>query len=141
MARNRKNSEHHSLKMKNKFSRSWKASKKPRKQRKYRYQAPLHIKQKFMIARLSKELQKKYNIKRIQVKKGDTVKIMRGQFQKKTGKVNAVNLKKERVFVENAHYIKKDGAKSFYQIHPSNLLITELIIEDKKRKNKLERKK
>jgi len=127
--------------MKNKFSRSWKASKKPRKQRKYRYQAPLHIKQKFMIARLSKELQKKYNIKRIQVKKGDTVKIMRGQFQKKTGKVNAVNLKKERVFVENAHYIKKDGAKSFYPIHPSNLLITELIIEDKKRKNKLERKK
>jgi len=127
MARNRKNSEHHSLKMKNKFSRSWKASKKPRKQRKYRYQAPLHIKQKFMIARLSKELQKKYNIKRIQVKK--------------TGKVNAVNLKKERVFVENAHYIKKDGAKSFYPIHPSNLLITELIIEDKKRKNKLERKK
>ena len=94
-----------------------------------------------MIARLSKELQKKYNIKRIQVKKGDTVKIMRGQFQKKTGKVNAVNLKKERVFVENAHYIKKDGAKSFYPIHPSNLLITELIIEDKKRKNKLERKK
>ena len=123
------------------FSRAWKASKKPRKQRKYRYQAPLHIKQKFMIARLSKELQKKYNIKRIQVKKGDTVKIMRGQFQKKTGKVNAVNLKKERVFVENAHYIKKDGAKSFYPIHPSNLLITELIIEDKKRKNKLERKK
>ena len=127
--------------MKNQFSHSWKASKKPRKQRKYRYHAPLHIKQKFMTAPLSKELQKKYSIKRIQVKKGDTIKIIRGQFKKKTGKVTSVNLKKERVFVENAHHTKKDGSKAFYPIHPSNLLITELIIEDKKRKNKLERKK
>ena len=48
-------------KMKTKFSSSWIKSKQPRKQRKYRRYAPLHIKQRFVSAHLSKELHKKYN--------------------------------------------------------------------------------
>ncbi|MBU2406429.1 MAG: 60S ribosomal protein L26, partial [Nanoarchaeota archaeon] len=36
--------------------------------------------------------------------------------------------------------IRKDGTKAFYPIHPSNLMITELFLEDKKRKDALERK-
>lgn len=126
--------------MKKKFSKKWKASKKPTKQRKYHHNAPLHIKQKFMTARLSKDLQKKYNLKRISVKKGDTVKVARGQFKKKSGKITKVNLKKERVYIENMHLIKRDGTKVFYPIHPSNLIITELLIDDIKRKKKLEKK-
>ena len=46
--------------MKKTFSQSWKASKKPRKQRKYTIKAPLHIKGKFLHANLSKDLRKKY---------------------------------------------------------------------------------
>ena len=46
--------------MKKKFSESWKSSKQVRKQRKYRYNAPLHIKQKFVNVHLAKELRKKY---------------------------------------------------------------------------------
>jgi len=123
-----------------KFSLAWNASKKPRKQRKYRFNAPLHIKQKFMTAPLSKELEKKFNIKKIQVKKGDTVKVMSGQFKKKSGKIVKVNLKKERLQIENIHWIKKDGSKVFYPIHPSKTMITDLLMDDKKRKKQTERK-
>ena len=126
--------------MKKKYSKSWISSKQPRKQRKYRYNAPLHIKKKFVSANLSKELRKKYNKRSLQVKKGDTIKIIRGQFKGKTSKINRVSIKKTKVYLENINLIKKDGTKVFYPIHPSNLQITEILLEDKKRKRILERK-
>ncbi len=127
--------------MKIKFSRSWKSSKQPRKQRKYRFNAPLHIKQKFMHAHLSKELRKKYSRRNIGLKKGDTVKIARGQFKKHTGKVDRIDLKKTRVYVTGVEITKKDGTKATYPIHPSNLVITEMNIDDKMRQKILDRKK
>lgn len=126
--------------MKTKFSISWKKSKQPRKQRKYRYNAPLHIRQKFVRAHLSKDLRKKYKKRSIAVRKGDTVKIMRGQFKNKTGKVELVSLKKTFVFVSGINLTKKDGTKVKCQLHPSNLMITELITDDKMRAAILERK-
>lgn len=126
--------------MKKKFSRNWRKSKQPRKQRKYRYNAPLHIKQTFMKAHLSKELRKKYNRRSLGLKKGDKVKIMRGQFKKKIGKVDRVDLKKSYVYVTGIEVIKKDGTKTFYPLKPSNLMITELNLDDKKRQKILERK-
>ncbi len=62
--------------MKKKFSDKWKASKLPRKQRKYLANAPLHIKRKFLSANLSKELRKKHGKRSIPIRKGDTVRIM-----------------------------------------------------------------
>ena len=41
------------------FSKSWVSSKKPGKQRKYRINAPLNIKRKFLSVHLSKELREK----------------------------------------------------------------------------------
>lgn len=126
--------------MKKKFSKHWKSSKQRRKQRKYRYNAPLHIRQTFISANLSKELRKKYGKRNVPLKKGDIVKIMRGNFKKKTGKVTKVNLKKTKVNVEGINLTKKDGTKVFYPLSPSNLQIIELLIDDKKRKKLLERK-
>lgn len=126
--------------MKKEWSKSWKKSKKPKKQRKYIYKAPLHTKKKFVSTLLSKELRKKYPKRNIPIKKGDKVKILRGQFKKHMGKVELVDLKKLRVHVEGAQHIKRDGTKTYYPIHPSNVMITELNIEDKKRKKALERK-
>lgn len=53
-------------------------SNQPRKQRKARYTAPLHIKQKYMGALLSKDLREKYGSRSANVIVGDTVKLMRG---------------------------------------------------------------
>ena len=127
--------------MKKKFSRAWIRSKQARKQRKYRYNAPLHIKQKFVHAHLSKELRKKYKTRALGLKTGDKVRIARGQFKKKTGVVDKIDLKKSKVFVRGIEVIRKDGTKVFFPLEPSNLIITEINIDDRKRSNIIERKK
>ena len=126
--------------MKKEFSTSWKSSSKPRKQRKYAIKAPLHIKRKLVSSHLAESLRSKYKIRSLPLRKGDTVKIMRGQFKKKTGKVARVDLKKTRIYIEGIEMIKKDGSKIPYPIHPSNLLIETLVLEDKQRKELVERK-
>ena len=119
------------------FSTAWKSSKKPRKQRKYLANAPLHIKKDFLSAHLSKDLRKRFKMRNIAVRKGDRVKIVRGQFRGKIGKITEVNKKNIAVFIEGTEIVKRDGSKSFYPIHPSNLIITELSLDDKYRKEKV----
>lgn len=126
--------------MKNDFSVTWKRSIQPGKQRKLRHNAPLHLKQKFMHAHLSPELRKKHLIRSAQLKTGDKIKVLRGQFRKKEGKVERVDLKKEGVFITGIERIKKEGTKLLVSFHPSNLMLTELSLDDKKRKQKLEAK-
>ena len=125
--------------MKN-FTITWKSSKKPRKQRKYRLKAPLHIKHSFLHSHISKELRKKYGKRGIGLRKGDKVKIMHGEFKKQEGKVEIINMKKTRVFVSGVEVTKKDGTKRMLWLHPSNLMITELNLDDKLRQKILERK-
>lgn len=128
------------FKMVAKWGKSWKSSKQPRKQRKYRRNAPLHVRHKFLSANLSKELRQKYGIRAIPLRKGDTVRIMRGSFKGKTGKVEKVDLKKLKVYVENITTLKQDGRKVPVPLEPSNLQITALNLDDKKRLKAIERK-
>lgn len=124
--------------MKQAWIKSWKSSVQKRKQRKYRRNAPLHVLRKFFGCNLSKELRKKYSRRNIPLRKGDKIKIIRGQFKGKIGKVEKVLMKRERVYIEGIQITKKDGNKVYYPIHPSNLMISELNLEDKLRKKKLE---
>ena len=125
------------IKMKQKFSTKWKKSKQPRKQRKYRANALLHIRKKFVSANLNKELRKKHGKRSIPIRKGDVVKIMRGKFKGKQGKVTVVKLKKSKVAVEGIQVKKLEGSKVNVMMQPSNLQIIELYLEDKKRIKKL----
>ena len=127
------------LKMKNKFSVKWKASKQPRKQRKYKANLPLHLRHKMLSAHLSKELRQKYGKRSFPVRKGDNVKVMKGEFNKKSGKINLVNLSKLKVAIEGIQKQKKDGTKVNVYFSPSNLMITELNLEDKERNEALKR--
>ena len=115
-------------------------SKKPRKQRKFLYKAPLHMRRKMMAAHLSKELREKYKTRSLPVRKGDEVEIMRGEFKKKRGKVTKVDLKKYKVYVEGITRKRTDGTERLVPIHPSNLKIINLNLEDKRRVKILERK-
>lgn len=115
------------------FSKSWKGSSQPRRQRKYRHNAPLHIKQKMVHVHLSPELRGKYGKRNTQVRTGDKVKVLRGKFDKKEGKVERVHVKGGKVFVTGIDMIKKDGTKIHVALDPSNLMITSLDLSDKRR--------
>ena len=79
------------------WSKDWSSSKQPRKQRKYAFKAPPHIKHKKLRAPLSKELKKRYKKSALGVRVGDEVKILKGDFKGKTGKVDKVVKKSEAV--------------------------------------------
>lgn len=123
--------------MKKKFSTKWKASKQPRKQRKYSANAPIHIKRKMLSSNLSKDLRKKHGKRSLPLRKGDVVKIMRGKFKGKQGKVSNVKIKFQKVNVENIQVKKLDGSKVNIGLRPSNLQIIELNLEDSKRNKSL----
>jgi len=105
-----------------KWNKKWKASVLPRKQRKYAYNAPLHVLRKLLSVHLSKELRQKYGKRNIKLRKEDTVKILRGQFKGKIGKVARIDVKHQKIYVDGVNIIKRDGSKIFYPINPSNLI-------------------
>lgn len=112
----------------------------PRKQRKIRYQAPLHLKQKYMGASLSKELYEKYGRRTARVIVGDTVKVMRGDYAGTVGKVEAVSFKHGTIVVEGVIVSKADGTEVPRPIYPSNVIITSLELKDDRRSEKINRK-
>ena len=126
--------------MKKKFSKAWKSSKQPRKQRKYLANAPIHLKRKMMSINLSKELRQKHSKRNIVAKKGDTVKIMRGKFKNKKGKIIEIKIKMSKIFVEGIQAKKQDGSKVNVKLQPSNLQLIELDLTDRKRAKRLEKK-
>ena len=115
-------------------------SKQPRKQRKLRYTAPLHLRRKFMSAHLSKELRQAYKRRSIPVKKGDEVQVMRGKHAGKTGKVSRVNLKDYKVYIEGITAKRTVGTEVQVPIQPSKLKITTLNLDDALRRKVLQRK-
>jgi large subunit ribosomal protein L24 len=117
------------------------SSSQPRAQRKAFYNAPLHLRHKFFNAPLSPELREKYGVKRLPVRTGDVVRVMRGDFAGHEGKVVKVDLKRVRIFVEGVQMKKADGTPVYYPIHPSKVMIVKLDLSDKYRLNIIERRK
>jgi large subunit ribosomal protein L24 len=117
-------------------------SKQPRKVRKrMMYNAPLHVKAKQLVAPLSEELQKEYGVRRLRVRRGDTVLIVRGSFKGHEGRVVKVNVKKVRIYVEGVTRVRTDGREVYVPINPSKVVITKLDMSDEKRKQIVERRK
>lgn len=126
--------------MKKDFSPKWISSTQPRKQRKFRYNAPLHLRQKMLSAHLDKALRKEYKRRSMPVRTGDEVVIMTGENRKKRGKITEVNLKKLKVFVEGVNTKKVTGQEVQTALDPSNVMITKLNLSDKKRLKAFKRK-
>eukprot|EP01083_Nonionella_stella_P153387 492806_1 len=107
--------------------------------RKAHFQADSSAKQKIMSAPLSKELQAKYNVRALPIRKDDEVMVTRGSNKNREGKVTAVYRKKYVIHIERIIRDKANSAQVNIGIHPSNVQITKLKL-DKDRKNLLERK-
>jgi len=104
------------------------------------YKASLFARSKMMCSHLSKELQQKYNKTSIRVTKGDTVRVMRGEYKGVSGKVTRVSTEKNGISIEGIKKEKLKGGNLDVFIHTSNVLVTDLNTEDKWRQNKLEGK-
>jgi large subunit ribosomal protein L24 len=113
------------------------SSKSPRKQRKYRFLAPLHVKRRLLSAHLSKELRAAYNTRNIPIRKGDSIVVMRGKFKGTEGKIDKVYTKYSKVSVDTIKTTTKKGNKVPFKLRPSALMIKELNLIDNWRVKKL----
>ncbi|MDW8193414.1 MAG: 50S ribosomal protein L24 [Nitrososphaerota archaeon] len=116
-------------------------SKKPSKQRKSLFQAPDHLRYKHFAAPLSQELRKSHGVRNLQLRRGDTVRVMRGDHKGFEGKIARVDRKNFRIYIEGLTREKVDGTTVFIPIHPSKVMITKLNLDDKWRKRILQRRK
>jgi len=113
---------------------------KPTKQRKRMYLAPATDRYRRFSAPLSSKLKDSQGTSSVPVRKGDTVMIMRGDRKGSEGKVNQIDRKNYRIFVDGATREKVDGTTIPVPIHPSKVMITRLNLDDKWRKKAMERK-
>jgi large subunit ribosomal protein L24 len=93
-----------------------------------------------MSVNLSPELREEYERRSLPVRKGDTVKVLRGDFKDHEGKVETVDLKNYRIMIEGVNVQKPDGNQVYHPVHPSNLMIMEMDLDDDERNEILERK-
>jgi len=108
-------------------------SKKPKKQRKAFHEKPLHLKSKDLSANLSKTLRKEIGKRSFTIRKGDDVKVMRGDYKGKTGKIASVNYSRQRILIEKLTRKKSDGTEVMVPFKTSNLQIESLDKSDEKR--------
>lgn len=106
-------------------------TKKPSKQRKMLYDAPAHRLRRFLTAPLSEELRKSQERRSYPVRKGDTVKIIRGDFAGVEGKVNDIDTRRQRLFVEGVQREKTSGTTANVSVNSSKVRITKLNLDDK----------
>jgi large subunit ribosomal protein L24 len=85
---------------------------------------------------LSDNLKKQYNKKSTSVVKGDTVRIMRGEYKGVEGKVEKINTNKGKLSIEGVQREKIKGGQVKVLIHASNVKISSLNMDDNYRKNK-----
>ena len=89
-------------------------------------------------ASLSSELRKKFGKRSARINKGDTVKILRGEFYGTAGKVTKILTRKNSITVDGVKREKVKGEKIDVPIHATNVIITALNDDDKWRMNKLQ---
>lgn len=109
----------------------------PRKQHRMLHEAPSHVRSKLFSAPLSSTLKDTHKVSSIPVRTGDTVRIMRGDKKGVEGKVTKVDRSKYRLFVEGITREKVDGTAIQVPIHPSKVMITNLNLDDKRRRESL----
>lgn len=104
----------------------------PGKQRLSRYNADIRTRQTRMAGHVAKDLRPKAGSS-LPIRVGDTVRILRGDYKKKTGAVIQVDAKRERVYIQGIQRKKADGKEAFIAFHPSKLMITGMESKDKTR--------
>ena len=120
------------------WSKEWKSSKNPTKQRKYRDNAPLHVKDKLVSANASQELRDELGTRTVKVRTGDRAKVMRGDEAGAEGIINNIDRENTVVYIDGIDNERNDGSLQQKALRPSNLQIVALNVEDPNRLEKFE---
>jgi len=112
------------------WSSNWKSSKNPSKQRKYRRNAPLHVKDKLISANMDQDLREELETRNITVRTGDRAKVMRGDHKGREGIISRIDRDNAVVFIDGVENERQDGSKSLVPIRPSNIQLTALNVDD-----------
>lgn len=118
-----------------------KLTQQPSKQRKQLYNSALHKRRKFLTAPLAPALAEKEGIKNLIVRKGDTVRILKGSFRGIEGEVSNVDYKNMLLTIEGVTFEKSDGSSQHFPVKASNCEIINLKnMKDKRRKAIVDRR-
>ncbi|MFB6209770.1 MAG: 50S ribosomal protein L24 [Candidatus Nanohaloarchaea archaeon] len=112
------------------WSSDWNSSTNPSKQRKYRQNAPLHVKDRLVSANLSNELREELGTRNIRVRTGDRAKVVRGDDRGSEGIVNSIDREEEVVYIDGIERERADGSKQQKALRPSNLQLVALNVEN-----------
>jgi large subunit ribosomal protein L24 len=115
------------------WSKEWKSSEQPSKQRKYRRNAPNHVKDKMISANLNDVLRDELDTRSLQLNLGDRVKVMRGDFKESSGIVSKIDRDRQKVYINGLEAEKQDGTQRELPFKPSNLQIQALNLENMER--------
>ncbi|CDO56018.1 hypothetical protein DV451_004302 [Geotrichum candidum] len=100
------------------------------KSRKAYFTAPSHVRRVLLSAPLSAALRKEYGVRSLPIRKEDEVKVVRGSYKDREGKVGQVYRLKFAIQVEKVTKEKSSGSSVPINIHPSNVVITSLKLDD-----------
>ena len=101
------------------------------------YTEPLHMRRERVSSHLNKELRKQLGCRSLSLRTNDVIKVLRGKFKGKTGKITSVDYTKKRVKVEKVLRKKADGTEIQVPLEPSNLLLIEVDKSDGRRFKRL----
>jgi len=99
---------------------------------------PKHKRDKMVGAILEDSLRKQYGKKNIRVIKGDSVRVMRGEYKGVEGKVERVNTEHATFHIEGIQREKIRGGQVKVPIHSSNVMVISLNLDDDHRSKKLQ---
>src|SRR5688500_15597691 len=94
-----------------------------------------HLLDKHIRSPLSENLRNEYNKRNARVIKGDTVKVLRGEYKNVEGKVEKVRTGRSTLLIEGIQREASKGGKVKVQIHSSNVIVTSFNLHDKNRSN------
>lgn len=94
---------------------------------------PKHQLDKMVGAMLSDNLRQQYGRRSARVIKGDSVRVMRGEYKGVEGKVDRINVKFGTLIIEGIQHDKVKGGQVKVPIHASNVMITSAKTDDKLR--------
>jgi large subunit ribosomal protein L24 len=101
--------------------------------------APKQLAERKLRSPLSRALREKYGRRNLRVIAGDTIKVVRGEYSGIEGKIEKVNMKRGSLAIEGIQREKVRGGNVKVEINSTNVIITDLDLDDKYRQALIDR--